>query len=471
MQVAEKTPWVLEQLQQTPDLQGISPATLQWLIDQSELWHFEQGERMFQPGEPVEHMYILLQGEVAIRFEQNGEYREVIRIRPGQISGVLPYSRMSTVRGIGDALTDLKVLTLHKDRFGQIEQVDPELMQRLVSVMTSRVRDFTQRRTLDEKLMALGKLSAGLAHELNNPASAMVRSADELYKSMHMTPGRFKSVITMRISPEQTDQINDILFSRLENYGQSRLTLMEREEKKDELLDWMADHQMEDAEEVADTFVDFGMTPEDLDRIGEILEDKDIAPILWWLESTMNLERLVTEIRTSADRIAQLVKSIKVYTHMDRGADRQPTDIHEGLRSTLTMLQHKLKKKQIAVREEWDMNLPAIPAQAGQLNQVWTNLIDNAIDAMTDGGQLSLRTFRDHHEIGVEITDTGSGIPEEIRNMIFDPFFTTKGVGEGTGMGLDIVRRIVEEHQGKIEVDSAPGKGTTFRLLFLLPSK
>ncbi|MCO6489044.1 MAG: cyclic nucleotide-binding domain-containing protein [Phaeodactylibacter sp.] len=465
MKTLPKTPELLSTLQSFDTFQGISPDALQWMIDQSDYKLYETGEKLFYPGQSVDHMQIILQGRYVVRWEQKGETRELGVWDAGYITGVLPFSRMKEARAIGQALEPTYTLELHKEHFVEMVNVSYELTQALVAVMSDRVRDFTTMQFQNEKLMALGKLSAGLAHELNNPASAMVRNAEELYKKVHASPEKFKSVITMRITPEQTDQVNAILFSRIEQAQTLDLSLMEREERMDDIADWLEDHGIENGEDIAETFVDFGVTEGDLDTIHDIVGDGAIGPIMWWLESTLSLENLVSEIQEASNRISKLVKSIKDYSHMDRGVAMEAVDIHEGLRSTLTMLKHKFKSKNIQLVKNLAPGLPNVKGFAGELNQVWTNLIVNAIDAMAPGGELSVHTYPDREYVRVDITDNGSGIPEDIQTRIFEPFFTTKAMGEGTGMGLDIVRKIVNRHKGEIDVESRPGK-TTFSLCF-----
>ena len=465
MKILPKTADLLLTLQSFETLEAISSEALQWMIDQSEYKFYDTGEFLFQPGEAVDHMQIIMKGRYVVRWEQKGQSRELGVWEKGNISGVLPFSRMKETRAAGQALEPTYTLELHKQFFIEMVNVSYELTQALVAVMSDRVRDFTTMQFQNEKLMALGKLSAGLAHELNNPASAMVRNAEELYKKIHASPEKFKSVITMRITPEQTDQVNAILFARIKNAKGLDISLMEREERMDDITDWLEDHAIENGEDIAETFVDFGVTVEDLDHIHDIVGSAATAPIMWWLESTLSLENLVSEIQEASNRISKLVKSIKDYSHMDRGIAMESVDIHEGLRSTLTMLKHKFKSKNIQLVKNLAPELPKVNGFAGELNQVWTNLVVNAIDAMEQGGTLTINTFPDREYVRVDITDNGSGIPEDIQTRIFEPFFTTKAMGEGTGMGLDIVKKIMNRHKAEIEVDSQPGK-TTFSLCF-----
>lgn len=465
MEITSKPPALLATLQNFDVFEGIRSESLQWLIDHSEYICYEPGDYLFRPGEPVNEMQVIVEGQYVIERVQSGETQELGVWGEGYVTGVLPFSRMKEAVACGRALERCCVLELDKACFTEMINNHYELTQALVSVMATRVRDFTSMRFQSEKLMALGKLSAGLAHELNNPASAMVRDAQTLYDKIHKTPEKFKAVMTMRVTPEQTDQVNAILFERLQNLHQLDLSSMERMDRMDELLDWLEDHGIDDGDDIAETFVDFGMTTDDLDRVEAILDGKHLPSIMGWLESTMSLEKLVADIQESSGRIQQLVQSIKQYSHMDRGVSMEPVDIHEGLRSTLTILDHSLKNKAIEVRKQFDKSLPSVPAYAGELNQLWTNLISNAVDAMAPGGVLSLRSYPERHYACVEVTDNGSGISEEHLSRIFDPFFTTKAMGDGTGLGLEIVKRIVDRHRAIIKVDSNPGK-TTFKVCF-----
>ncbi|HMN89985.1 MAG TPA: ATP-binding protein, partial [Saprospiraceae bacterium] len=353
------------------------------------------------------------------------------------------------------------LLELHRDHFIEMVNQSYELTQALVGAMSDRVRDFTQLRSQNEKLISLGKISAGLAHELNNPAAAMVRSAAELHRRQHQTPERFKAVMTMRVTDEQTDAVNAILFSKIQHVKGVELSLMEREARKDDLLDWLDSHDIPDSEELAETLVEFDFTEADLLEINKIVNGQHLKAIIRWIEGTLSLERLVHEIRESASRIATLVQSVKSYSHMDRGTGMEPVPVQEGIRSTLVMLQHKIKQKRIQVIKNFSPNLPDAQGYPGEINQVWTNLIDNAIDAMPEEGTLTITTHHDPHFVNVAIHDTGAGIPEELQTLIFDPFFTTKPMGQGTGLGLDVVNKIIFHHRGDIRVESQPGS-TTF---------
>ncbi len=464
MHSIEKTPALIGQIRTFEPFQNLGDSDLQWLIDRSDYVLYKQGENIFYPKKPVDHMQIVVDGEFVSRIKQGNDFNEVGTWSTGYITGLLPFSRMKEAMAYGTALRDTYMLELHKKYFTEMVEVSYEMTQNLVAQMSNRIRDFTHIRLQNEKLMSLGKLSAGLAHELNNPASSIVRNVEELYRRTHQTPERFKRVMTMRITPEQTDRVNAILFSKIDA-KRPELSLMQRESLKDDLLDWLEDRDVDNAEVIAETFVEFGMTEDDLDEIHDIVDGKHLDGIMPWLESTLSLEQLVGEIKEASGRIADLIKSIKSYSHMDRARDGELIDIQDGILSTLTILKHQLKNKSIDVQQDFGENLPKILAFPGQLNQVWTNLLDNAIDAMDSGGVLTIKTYDKRDRVFVEITDNGPGIPDDVKSKIFDPFFTTKGVGKGTGLGLEVVRRIVDHHKGSITVDSVPGK-TTFTICF-----
>jgi signal transduction histidine kinase len=450
----------------------VDDAALQWMIDSSTYHCLEKDEYFFRSGDTANHMQLILSGGYLVRLESDGRKRELGFWEAPMVAGILPFSRMTTITAEGVTTAPTNILQLHKDHFIEMVNQSYPLTQALVAVMTNRVRDYQQIQLMDEKLMALGKMSAGLAHELNNPAAAMIRSAQELHRHMQQTPERFKATVTMRVSEADVDVINEVLFERMDTGRKNAsedLSLMEREERNDDLMDWFEDHEIENGDEIADTLIDWEFQPEHLDRIAAVLPSISLQPVIWWIETSLTTESLVNEIQTASSRISELVTSIKSYSHMDSDPSMEFIDIHEGLASTLTMLKFKFKKKDIVLKKEWDRELPSIKALAGELNQVWTNLIVNALDALgeRDGSCLTIRTYRRRDNFCIDIEDNGPGIPPNIQSRIFEPFFTTKGIGEGTGMGLDIVRHVLERHNGSISVDSAPGR-TCFLICFPL---
>jgi signal transduction histidine kinase len=264
--------------------------------------------------------------------------------------------------------------------------------------------------------------------------------------------------MNMKVTPEQVDAVNEIMYAKIQQHENTNLSLIERNSLEDEIADWLDEKNVEDSYDLAATFVAYGVTLQEMERLNEMIPDEFLSPVLAWVANNFNTEGLVNDIEEAATRISNLVKAVKTYSHMDRAPDKEAVDIHAGIRNTLTILNHKLKNKNIQVKENFQTDIPPIKVFEGEMNQVWTNLIDNAIDAMDNGGTLDLNSQKDREFVVVEIVDSGSGIPEDILDSIFDPFFTTKPIGQGTGLGLDVVKKIVDQHNGQIKVSSKPGR-------------
>jgi signal transduction histidine kinase len=332
--------------------------------------------------------------------------------------------------------------------------------------MTDRVRDFTRSQHQDEKLMALGKLSAGLAHELNNPAAAMVRSSESLQKHLGTVPDEFKRIMSMKVTDEQIDLVSGIIFDKVTKGVKKGETMMMRSQREDDITDWLEDNGYGDCYLLAETLAEFGFEESELQEIRDGLDHDAFPKVMGWIDNVLTTEKMVGEIKEAARRVSSLVNSIKSYSHMDRSSDKTATDIREGIQNTITILGHKLRKNQVKLIEEYDEQLPLINAIPGELNQVWTNIIDNALDSMeANGGELKIKASRRGDMVNIQIIDSGSGIPKEIQSRIFDPFFTTKDIGKGTGLGLEVVHRIVQGHNGSINLESAPGR-TKFEFCF-----
>ncbi|MDN3549413.1 ATP-binding protein [Mucilaginibacter aquaedulcis] len=453
----------LEVLNNVPDDQ------LQWLLDNSKDQFFEEGEFLMQPEEPITGPHITVEGSMRFFMMQGTSRRDYTIIGPGNITGYLPFSRGKIAKGYAQAMTKLHIRSLDTGLIPEMIKNHYELTQALVSIMTTRVRDFTALQQQNEKMMALGKLSAGLAHELNNPASAIVRDSLTLKKHLSEEPESIKAIFSMKIEPEDVSAITNTLFSLIDAKDHTRLSLKQRTQREDEIIEWLDEHEIENSYDIAESFVDFNFTIETLETFEKYSPNKNLTHILNWASDMLITEKMVRDIQESARRIAELVSSVKTFTHMDRAQDKQYADIHIGIRNTLTMLGYKIRKGNISVIEDFDETLPEVKALIGELNQVWTNLIDNAIDAMAVNGKgtLTIKTRRDREFVEVFIVDDGPGIAPEIQSLIFDPFFTTKEMGKGTGMGLEVVQRIVKQHRGSIKVKSDPGH-TVFSVCFLI---
>ncbi len=434
---------------------------LQYLIDHSEQFTLEEDEFLFRKDEAADRMNLILSGRLRIYTLQKNQSREIALLEKGDITGLLPYSRLKTSSGYGQALEKCELLSLHRKDLPELIRENYELTEALVHFMSSRIREFTTYQLQNEKMMALGKLSAGLAHELNNPASAIVRSSKELKSHLGHLPKNFKKVISIKMTADQVDAVNDMLTERLAaNTPEKKLSLMQRQNLEDDLADCLEEKGVDNPYEVAENLVDFNFQCADIDAIYNYTSADHFAPVMKWVNDNLTTERMVREIEDASSRIASLVSSVKNFTHMDRTPDKMKADIHEGIENTLVMLNHKLKKGNVKVERKFQEDLPKAPVLVSELNQVWTNLIDNAIDAM-DGREdavLTLETQQDRDFIKVMIRDNGTGIPDDMKNQIFDPFFTTKEIGKGTGLGLEVVKNIINKHNGTIKVESQPGQ-------------
>jgi signal transduction histidine kinase len=448
-------------LKEVPDDQ------LQWLIDNSVCRMIPDGELMSEPGNPIQDTHFIISGKLRLYLPIGGVKREIGDFKPGDITGYLPYSRAKVSTGYGIIIGDTQLLSFPAAKMTEMIKTQFELTQALVHVMTNRVRSFTALQQQNEKMLALGKLSAGLTHELNNPASAIVRDSESLLKHLKLRPDDFKAVTSIRMEPEQVDAVTNELFRTLNEYQPIELTLRQRTDKEDELTDLLDDMGVDHAAEIAENFVEFGFDPGGIHAFTNHIPKQYLSPVFKWINNLLVTERMVQDISESSKRIAALVTSVKTYTHMDQGQDKQYADIHIGIKNTLQMLIYKIKKGNITMVKDFDTTLPPVKAQIGELNQVWTNLIDNALDAMeiNSKGTLTIKTEKDREFVQVSIIDDGPGIPEEICSRIFDPFFTTKEMGKGTGMGLEVVNRIVLQHNGTIKVVSEPGH-TAFVVCF-----
>jgi signal transduction histidine kinase len=442
-------------------LQPVPSEQLQWFIDNSTQLMLQDGDCLISQNQPLNTTTIVISGKVRLYLMVNGVRTELVTMGQGHITGYLPYSRGKVSVGDFCAIGETQVMSFPIEKMMDMIKHHFELTQALVSVMSNRVRDSTALQQQNEKMMALGKLSAGLAHELNNPAASIVRNADSLKKHLQSQPEMFSKLVALKLDMSDVAGVKGIISRILKSESNTRLGLRERNKKEEEFINWFDEHEIDNGDELAENFVEQGFSISDLNEIYNHLTKEAASSVFGWIHDSLLSEKMVADIHHASQRIADLISSIKTFTHMDRGADRQLASIETGIRNTLTMLNHKIKACNITVTEEYDPNLPKVKMFVGELNQVWTNLIDNAIDAMEVNGKgnLLIRTRKDDDFAEVTITDDGPGIPDEIKTRIFDPFFTTKQMGMGTGMGLEVVQRIVkQQHQGSVKVNSKPGQ-------------
>jgi signal transduction histidine kinase len=442
------------ELRRVPVFADLPDDQIEWFLAQSEELNLKPGDITLRQGDRAVWMFVILEGELHARGELNGE-AVMFTLVKAEVTGVLPFSRMHTAPVTVRAVTDSHVLRFPAEKFPELVQKMPELAKRLVGLMSDRIRETTRAEQQRDRLAALGKLSAGLAHELNNPASAAKRASSQLRDIMFRIRNASHELGRRELNPAQKTQIEGLetLFTQRDEPTPDALTVNSLEDELDSLF---RSHGQNDLWQLSADLARRGVQPDLIESLYASLEPDTAKAALVRIASLIDAANLLKEIESSTTRISELVKAIKEYTFMDQ-TPIQNVDIVKGLEGTLTILNHKLKKGVTVHRDYQDVPL-LVNSFGSELNQVWTNIIDNAIDAMHGQGELRVRAYRDDNCVVVEIIDNGPGISSEARPHIFEPFFTTKGVGEGTGLGLDTAQRIVRKHRGNIEVDSEPGK-------------
>jgi signal transduction histidine kinase len=443
----------ISELQAVPEFEGLPDDQVAWFLTQAEEVHLKAGETGFRQGDPADAMFVVLDGQLQARGEIGGEMA-VIAVKPGSVTGVLPFSRMKQFTVGARALTDVRVLRYPASRFPDLVQRMPELTQRLVGLMSDRIRETTRREQQRDRLASLGKLSAGLAHELNNPASAARRATSQLRDMLKKIRDASHELGRRELTPVQKAEIEkmEASFVQSNETPPDALAISDLEDQFDSLL---RSHGQNDLWQLAADLAHRNVKPEALESLFAILDPETARAALVRIAASVEVATLLNESESGTSRISDLVRAIKEYTYMDQ-TPVQNVDIVKSLETTLTIMNHKLKRGVVVQRDYQKIPL-LVNSFGSELNQVWTNLIDNAVDAMRGQGQLQVRTYRDDDCVVVEIADNGPGIPSDVKPHIFEPFFTTKGVGEGTGLGLDTVQRIVKKHQGTIQVTSQPG--------------
>src|SRR6201993_5194719 len=441
------------ELLRVPAFADLPQDQIDWFLSRAEELHLKAGNTSFHQGDPADAMFIILEGQIQARGELGGE-TVVLSTKPGDVTGVLPFSRMKQFPLEARAATDTKILRFPSSLFPDLVQKMPELTKRLVGLMSDRIRESTRMEQQRDRLASMGKLSAGLAHELNNPASAAKRAAAHLRQVLIKIRDASHELGRRELTAAQKSEIEKLEASFI-RHGKVLLDPLQLSDMEGRIDSVLRSHGQNDLWQLAADLARRNINTGALESFFSIPDADTARAALIRIAASVEVASLLDQIESGTSRISDLVHAIKEYTYMDQ-TPVQNVDIVRSLETTLTILNHKLKQGVAAQRDYQRVPL-LVNSFGSELNQVWTNIIDNAIDAMHGKGELRVRTYRDDGCVVVEIGDNGPGIAAEVEPHIFEPFFTTKGVGQGTGLGLDTVQRIVKKHQGSIQVSSEPG--------------
>jgi signal transduction histidine kinase len=452
---------LIDRLAALPSLATIPRAELEWLSAHGRFVAREAGVVVAPKGEQVEKLLIILSGHISVWVDRGAGLHRVMGWRTGEVTGMLPYSRMKGPPGDNRTEEPTEYLTIHRDLFPEMIHLCPVFTAYTVHLMVDRARSFNTSDLQDEKLISLGKLAAGLAHELNNPASAAVRGAKQLLEYLTAADTASRALGAAGLTDEMLVSIKQVRAACLAKPTGDVLTPMQRADREDEIAGWFARHRLDPAHAVP--LADTAVTIEALDMLTEATSGNTLDAALRWIAAGCSTRSLASDIEQATARIYELVAAIKRFTFMDNLAGPEPVDVEAGLRDTLRVLAAKAKSQGAAMTLDVAADLPRVHAAGSELNQVWLNLIDNALDAISNSGRIEISARVELDQVVICVVDDGSGIPPDVLPSIFDPFFTTKPPGQGTGLGLDITRRLLRRYHGDLAVESRPGR-TEFRV-------
>ena len=441
---------------------GAAPRTeLQWLIAHGSMRQLNTCDVLSRKDHPVEALYIVLSGRLALFVDRGSGPNKAVEWHTGDVTGVLPYSRLVTPPGNVRALEPTELFAVPRGCLKAMTRECSEVTATLVHAMLDRARLFTSSDLQNEKMISLGKLSAGLAHELNNPVAAMERGVGMLEDRLEETEQAARCLALAALSDTQVAAVDAFHRSCIEKHSLEVRSSLEQCDREEEMEAWLATHELDTAN--AHLLADTDVTLAALDRLAAAIEGPALNTVVRWAAAACAMRSLTSMIQGSAMRISSLVCAVKGFTHMDQANAAEQVDLGLSLANTVTVLTSKAREKSVTVTLELAPELPKVLGFAAELSQVWGNLIDNALDAVADGGRVDVLAIRENETVVVRICDDGPGIPAELCGRVFDPFFTTKPLGYGTGLGLDIARRLARHNDGTIDFESHPGR-TEFRV-------
>jgi|SRR6185503_6310810 len=450
---------LVDRLAALPVLASVPRTELEWLVERGDLRTFEVGAEMFAPGARLFEMSIMLEGRAALYVPRGGAERKLTEAGAGRILGTIPFSRVQSFPGRGIIEERTVAFFLHEQYFPALIIECPGLTAALVHHMVDRARDFRVVQMNDDRLESLSRLASGFAHELNNPASAAARTAKSMAALIDDEEDASRELAALRLTDAQLAAV-DGLRSECGRVAPAR-TALEAADREDDIAEWLSRHGMEPR--IAEALAASGLSMASLETLAVALPPAAVAIATRWIASGCAARLASRQIETATARIHDLVASVKGFTFMDREGVPDAVDVARGLADTLAMLEGKARAKSAVLRLETAPDLPRVEGFGSEINQVWEKLVDNAIDAVESQGSVTITASIRGESILVRVADNGPGIPEAIRGRVFDPFFTTKPAGKGSGLGLDIARRIVHLHRGDIDFTSEPGR-TVFRV-------
>jgi len=452
---------LVDRLAALPKLKDIPLAELEWLVSHGQVVALPAGRVIAPKGRRIEYLWIILSGGVAAQADRGAGPRRVAAWYPGDVSGMLPYSRMKGPPGDNYVEADSEFLAVHEREFPEMVHRCPTFTAMTVHMMLDRARSFNTSDLQDEKMASLGKLAAGLAHELNNPASATVRGAKQLRAGLAEADAAARALGAAGLNDEMVHAIETVRASCLVQTDSSVLSPIEQADREDEVADWLTRHGADPA--YAGALTEAGATLETLEALVGAVPEAVLEPAVRWIAAGCATQGLARDIEEAAGRIHDLVAAVKRFTYMDNVAGPGSVDVSAGLRDAIRVIGAKARSRGAAITLDVPPDLPRAHAIGNELNQVWLNLLDNALDAVSTSGRVAVSARLEHDRIVIRVTDNGVGIPADVLPRVFDPFFTTKPPGQGTGLGLEISRQLVRQSQGDISVESRPGH-TEFRV-------